>query len=73
MTMDTANSQENATVMAQASVSSRRQRFAEFVKIQALENKVIRREEEKSILRDGTARFELPLDEARGGDVGNRA
>jgi hypothetical protein len=64
--MDTANSQENATAMAQASVSSRRQRFAEFVKIQALENNVIRREEEKSILRDGTARFELPLDEARG-------
>lgn len=64
--METANLQDNSMGMARASLDARRQRFAEFVKIQALETKVIRRDEERAILRDGTTRFELPLDEARG-------
>jgi hypothetical protein len=64
--MDHANPQDNPGTRGEPSTASRRERFAEFVKIQAMENRVILREEEKSILRDGTMRFGLPLDEARG-------
>jgi hypothetical protein len=64
--METANSPEGPTTNGQWARAQRRERFAEFVKIQAMENRVILREDEKAILRDGTTRFELPLDEARG-------
>jgi hypothetical protein len=64
--METVNSQVVPSTNGQWERTQRRERFAEFVKIQAMENRVILREEEKTILRDGTMRFELPLDEARG-------
>jgi hypothetical protein len=64
--MDTANSPDGPTSNGQWARAQRRERFAEFVKIQAMETNVILREDEKAILRDGTTRFELPLDEARG-------
>jgi hypothetical protein len=64
--METANSPDGPATNGQWARTQRRERFAEFVKIQAMENRVIRREDEKDILRDGTTRFELPLDEARG-------
>ena len=64
--METANSPDGPTTNGQWARTQRRERFAEFVKIQAMENRVILREDEKAILRDGTTRFELPLDEARG-------
>ena len=64
--METANSQVGPPTNGQWERTQRRERFAEFVKIQAMENRVILREDEKAILRDGTTRFELPLDEARG-------
>jgi hypothetical protein len=64
--METANSQVGPSTNGQWERTQRRERFAEFVKIQAMENRVILREDEKAILRDGTTRFELPLDEARG-------
>ena len=61
--METVNSQVVPSTNGQWERTQRRERFAEFVKIQAMENRVILREEEKSILRDGTMRFGLPLDE----------
>lgn len=64
--MEIANTPDSPTTNGQWARSQRRERFAEFVKIQAMENRVIRREDEKAILREGTTRFELPLDEARG-------
>jgi hypothetical protein len=64
--METANSQVGPSTNGQWERTQRRERFAQFVKIQAMENRVILREDEKAILRDGTTRFELPLDEARG-------
>lgn len=43
-----------------------RRRFVDFVRVQAMDDTFISREEEKRILQEGMMRFNLSLEEARG-------